>query len=207
MSSGSASQKLTSILLAGSSHTRLFYPYVKRALKGAASVSKLPYDAGRTDEMLISLPEWPVEGQDIIHIYAGHRDLMLCDDRNPYNGPAVFEANLRNIIASIAKRSRAKMALSNIPLVSEDFLTVDPGWNRRIARYNRIIGRIAKDNLIPAHDFRKFISSLKGGEGKYLDGLHFTREVYRAFAEELSAYLMALVKSSSPRAILSPRKS
>ncbi len=178
------------ILLAGSSHTRLFFPYVKRFLMNRASVAVLPEDAGRTDEILGSLPEWPVEEQDIIHLYAGHRDLMQGPDGEPCIGPEEFKRNLRGIVRKIRDRTSAKIVLSNIPFVSEEFLTVDPQWNDRIALYNRIIGEVAGDTGIPVHDFQAFISSLRGNGAIYTDGLHFTEKVYRDFGEALALYLI-----------------
>jgi len=182
------------ILLAGSSHTRLFFPYVRQFLKDRASVSILPEDAGRTDEILQSLPGWPVEEQDIIHLYSGHRDLMPGLDGRPFVGPEKFRARLRTITRQILDRTSAKVVFSNIPPVSEEFLTIDPDWNARISLYNRIIDEVARDAGSRVHDFWTFISSYEGKETKYIDGLHFTRQVYRDFAEALALYLIEGVK-------------
>lgn len=185
---------LVRILLAGSSHTRLVFPFVRQFLKDRASVSILPEDAGRTDEMLQSLPGWPVEEQDLIHLYSGHRDLMPGPDGRPLVGPEKFSANLRTITKRILERTSAKVVFSNVPPVSKEFLTIDPDWNARISLYNKIIYEVASDAGFPVHDFWTFLSSYGGGETKYIDGLHFTRRVYRDFAKALALYLIGQVK-------------
>lgn len=181
------------VLLAGSSHTRFFSPYVADFLKNSAVVAKLPTDAGRTDEILISLPGWPLEEQDVIHIYSGHRDLIHGPDGKPYIGSEQFRINLDRIIEQIRQRTTATIVFSNIPAVSEGFLKSDPDRNKRIALYNTIIDEVTKKANISCHDFRTFISSYEGGEGKYIDGLHFTRKVYQDFARELADYFVALL--------------
>ncbi len=180
------------ILLAGSSHTRLFFPYVRSFLKGTASVSVLDRDAGRTDEILESLSEWPLEDKDIIHVYSGHRDLAPGPDGDPFIGPELFRINLEKIINRILGRTSGKVVFSNIPPVSENFLEMDRDRNVRIAIYNRIIGEVTADAGIPLHDFAGFISSYGGGESKYADGLHFTRRVYQDFAKALSTRLIGM---------------
>ncbi len=191
-------EKTVKILLAGSSHTRLFYPFVKNSLKGAAHVSKLPYDAGRTDEILQSIAEWPLEGQDIIHFYAGHRDLILNEEEQPYIKPGPFEKNLRKITGILLAGTSAIIVFSDIPPVSERLLTIDADWNKRILRYNRIIEKVAGDAHIPVHSFRKFILACEGVEDEYVDDLHFTRRVYREFGEELAAFLIKLPSPAKP---------
>lgn len=182
------------ILLAGSSHTRLFFPYVRQYLKDRASVTALPEDAGRTDEILSSLPAWPLEEQDIIHIYSGHRDLAPGPDGEPYIRPEQFRRNLQSIIKQVLNRASAKIVFSNVPPVSKNFLREDPDRNNRILLYNGIIEELTGNARIPVHDFWTFITRYEGGEAKYIDGLHFTREVYRDFAKALAMYLIGRVK-------------
>jgi hypothetical protein len=177
------------ILLVGSSHTRLFFPFVSRFLEGRARVAKLPHDAGRTDEMLLSISAWPVEGQDIIHLYAGLRDLLLDVDDEPYVKPEQFRANLKSIIRDIRRRTDCKIILSNLPPVTGEVLDVDPDCNNRIALYNSIIREVALSEGVAVHDFHSFALGYDGGE-KYSDGVHFTQGFYRAFGRELARYLM-----------------
>jgi lysophospholipase L1-like esterase len=178
------------ILLAGSSHTRFFFPYVKDALKGVALVTKLPQDAGRTDEILNSLPAWPLEAQDVVHIYSGHRDLAPGPDGKPHVERGQYGRNLEKIVQEVLLRTSAKIVLSNIPPVSDGFLETDPDRNGRIEAYNAVIGEVAKETAIPVHDFREFILSGAGGAEKYVDGLHFTRRVYRDYGRVLANYLV-----------------
>jgi lysophospholipase L1-like esterase len=188
---------LRHMLFAGSSHTRRFFPYAARLLGDEAAVSALPGDAGRTDEILASLPGWPLEGQDLVHLYAGHRDLMRDPEGRPFTGPERFGTNLESIVREIARRTPARIVLSNVPPVSDRFLETDPDRNRRIALYNGIILEIARKARIPCHDFWGFISSLPGGEEKYVDGLHFRRTVYRQFARTLVDYVVETLRPGS----------
>ncbi len=185
--------EMKKVLLAGSSHTRFFYPFVKRSLEGVAIVSKLPYDAGRTDEILDSLHDWPLEGQDVVHLYSGHRDLMLDNNGRPVITPEEFRSNLQKIISMISSRTDARVVLSNVPPVSEAILAEDGDRNHRIMSYNGIIYEIAGEFEIPVHDFWGFVLNHHDREGLYLDGLHFRRELYREFAESLSDFLTGLL--------------
>lgn len=187
--------KIIQILLVGSSHVRLFYPYVREYLKEKAAVSTLPYDAGRTDEILESLARWPVENKDIIYLYAGHRDLMSNDSGKIYIGPELFRHNLRTIIDQIMKRTAAVIVLSTIPPVSHAFLCSDRDRNNRIQRYNEIIANTAEDKAISVHDFWKFAVEHPGGEKNYSDGLHFAREFYRDYAKNLAGFLINIAET------------
>ncbi len=178
------------ILLAGSSHTRLMFPAVRAFLSDIAIVTKLPRDAGRSDEILQWMSEWPIEGQDIIHLYSGHRDLAFERDEMPYVGPDLFKKNLEQILHAIRSRTTGHIVVSNVPPVSDGFLKADPDRNKRIELYNSIISEIAEQLSLPCHDFWSFISYYPGGEKKYVDGLHFTRAVYRDFGRHLSGYLL-----------------
>jgi lysophospholipase L1-like esterase len=182
------------ILLVGSSHTRLFSAYVTDCLKNIAAVTKLPTDAGRTDEILISLPEWPVAEQNLIHVYSGHRDLIYGPDGKPHIDPGQFKINLDRIIEQLRHRTTAIIVFSNIPPVAEGFLKSDPERNERIALYNTIINEVTSKAKIYCHDFRTFISSYEGGEAKYIDGLHFTKKVYQDFAHQLADYFVGLLR-------------
>ena len=176
------------ILLAGSSHTRFFFPAVKETMRDVARVTKLPRDAGRTDEILNSLHEWPLESQDVVHLYSGHRDLAPRPDGKPHIESVQFGKNLEMIVQEMLRRTAAKIVLSNIPPVSVGFLETDPDRNGRIDIYNQTIAEVASKSAVPVHDFWKFINSYEGRAEKYCDGLHFTRGVYRDFGRALASY-------------------
>jgi lysophospholipase L1-like esterase len=175
------------------------FSYVSDLLNDVAVVTKLPRDAGRSDEILNRHSEWPLEEQDLIHLYSGHRDLAFGPDGRPYVGPEQFKTNIEKIICEILRRSSARIVVSNIPPVSEGFLKIDPDRNRRIELYNGIIVGVASKLGVPWHDFWSFISSFEGGETKYIDGLHFTRSVYHAFAKILADYLLSETERRGPR--------
>jgi len=181
-----------SILLAGSSHTSLFFLYVKRALEGKAIISKLPNFAGNTQEILTSLPTWPLEDNDVIHLYSGHRDLMFNKTKRPTINPERFRGNLEIIIDIFISRTPAKIVFSNIPQVSEALLETDPDRNHRIKFYNRIIEEVAGKANIALHDFSKFAVSYNNDSEKYSDGLHFTRNFYKKLARHLGDFLISL---------------
>ncbi len=178
------------ILLAGSSHTSLVFLYVKKALDGKAIVSKLPSFAGNTVEILTSLPSWPLEDKEIVHVYAGHRDLMFDETQRPTVTPERFKDNLEKIIDIIVSRTYAKIVFSNIPPVAEFLLETDPERNQRIDFYNQKIKELADGASIALHDFSGFAMSYNNGIEKYSDGLHFTRNFYRAFGENLADFLI-----------------
>jgi len=180
------------VLLVGSSHTSLSYLYMKRRLGGKARVSKLPYYAGNTEEMLASLPGWPLEGKDIVHVYAGLRDLVQNEIGQPLVGPEKFRKNLQTIYNTIASRCSAKIVFSNVPPVADNLLSGDLLINERILLYNHIIDEVVAWAGIELHNFSAFVLSHASGAEKYSDGLHFTRKFYKEYAENLSAFLMKI---------------
>jgi lysophospholipase L1-like esterase len=189
----SKSKNLKNIFFAGSSHTRLFFFSVKSCLEGKALVSKLPYNAGNTVEILNSLSDWPLEDKDIVHVYAGHRDLMLNETGQPFVNPEQFTDNMRQILGILFDRTAAKIVFSNIPPVSEIILEADPQRNERILFYNNIIKDVAREGQIPIHDFRGFVLSYSDNHEKYLDGLHFTRKFYKKFGVNLADFITKMI--------------
>ena len=180
------------VLLIGSSHTGLAYPYVKKSLNGKAMVSKLPHYAGNTREMLISLPDWPLEGKQIVHVYAGLRDLMPNTAGHPLIGPEEFRENLETIHRTMVSRCCAKIVFSNVPPVAEHFFEGDLPINDRVFFYNRIIEDVVSEAGMQLHNFCEFVLDHNSGTEKYLDGLHFTRKFYREYAADLAAFLMKI---------------
>ena len=188
-----AAKTAKKIFFAGSSHTRMFFMYMKELFAGRAVVSRLPYNAGNTAEILATIISWPLADKDIVHVYAGHRDLMPDDDGRPVIGPEQFAVNLERITAILRARCPGIIVFSNIPPVAENFLPTDPQRNKRIMEYNVIIAAVAEDSGIPVHDFHRFVAAISGSEEKYLDGLHLTRRFYKEYAANLAAFLNQLL--------------
>jgi len=186
-------ENLKKIFLAGSSHTRLFFPAVKRCLLGRASVSKLSYDAGNTVEILNSLHDWPLEDKDIVHVYAGHRDLIRSEAGQPIVSPGQFKNNMHQIIDILIERTNAELVFSNIPPVAESFLEIAPRRNEQISWYNTIIEDVTRERMIPVHDFSGFVLSYSVKQEIYSDGLHFTRKFYNEFGVNLAEFLIKLI--------------
>ena len=189
----SKSKNLKRIFFAGSSHTRLFFFSVKSCLEGKALVSKLPYNAGNTVEILNSLSDWPLEDKNIVHVYAGHRDLMLNEMGQPFVNPEQFKDNMRQILDVLFDRTTAKIVFSNIPPVAESLLGVYPQRNKQIALYNKIIKDATEERRIPIHDFSGFVLSHPDNQEIYSDGLHFTRKFYKEFGMNLADFLIKLI--------------
>ena len=184
-------ENIKKVLLAGSSHTRLLFQYVKQSMKGKAVVNKLPHDAGNTFEILNSIHDWPLAEKDAVYLYAGHRDLMLDDFCNPVVSQEKFKNNLLKIIDIIIEKT-SLLIVSNIPFVSDSFLQNDLMRNQRIAQYNMIIEDVVKTTGILLHDFNG-IAKTSMITGKYSDGLHFTRKFYKEFGRNLADTLTKLV--------------
>jgi len=181
------------VFFAGSSHTRLFFLYLKEFFAEKAIVSRLPYNAGNTAEILGTIRYWPLEDKNIVHVYTGHRDLMPDEAGKPFIGSGQFAANMRQITELLLERTPGKIVFSNIPPVAESFLQSDPGRNERISQYNGIIAHVTEEAGITVHDFSGFVTSSPIGEEKYIDGLHFTRKFYRDYGASLARFLLALL--------------
>jgi len=181
------------VFFAGSSHTRLFFLFMKEFFAEKAIVSRLPYNAGNTAEILGTIRYWPLEDKNIVHVYTGHRDLMPDAEGKPFIGSEQFANNMRQITALLLARTLGKVVFSNIPPVAESFLKTDPWRNERIAEYNTIIACITEEAGIPVHDFYGFVKASPIGEEKYIDGLHFTRRFYKDYGASLARFLLELL--------------
>ena len=181
------------VFFAGSSHTRLFFLFMKDFFAGRAIVGRLPYNAGNTAEILGTIRYWPLEDKDIVHVYTGHRDLMPDEEGQPFIDSGQFASNMRQIIAILLARTLGKVVFSNIPPVAESFLQIDPQRNKRILQYNGIIEDITRKAGIPVHDFHGFVMASPIGEEKYIDGLHFTRKFYKDYGANLARFLLELL--------------
>ncbi len=187
---GLQSSDYKNIFLAGSSHTSFLFPSIKKCLKEKAIVSKLPYFAGTTAEVLYTLKDWPVEDKDVVHIYVGHRDLMMDENGKPFVGPLQFRDNMFRILEILNEKTNAKIVFSNIPPVSHGFLELDPQRNQKISEYNFIISSVTRDAKIPVHDFSAFVLSHYDNQDIYSDGLHFTLKFYRTYGMVLADFLI-----------------
>lgn len=181
------------VFFAGSSHTRLFFLFMKEFFAGKAIVSRLPYNAGNTAEILGTIRYWPLEDKNIVHVYTGHRDLMPDEKGKPFIDREQFAANMRQITEILLARTLGKVVFSNIPPVADSFLKIDHLRNKRISQYNEIIENIAKEAGIPVHDFNGFVRASLIGEEKYIDGLHFTRKFYKDYGAGLARFLLELL--------------
>ena len=181
------------VFFAGSSHTRLFFLYMREFFAEKAFVSRLPYNAGNTAEILGTIRYWPLEDKDIVHVYTGHRDLMPDEIGKPFIAPGQFATNMKQITRFLLDRTPGKIVFSNIPPVAESFLGKDPGRNERISQYNKIITLVTAEAGIQVHDFSGFVTSSPLGEEKYIDGLHFTRRFYRDYGASLAGFLLNML--------------
>jgi lysophospholipase L1-like esterase len=181
------------VFFAGSSHTRLFFLFMKDFFAEKASVSKLPYDAGNTAEILGTIRYWPLEDKNIVHVYTGHRDLMPDETGRPFIDAERFRGNLRQIIEILLARTPGRVVFSNIPPVAESYLQTDPRRNERISRYNEIIATVSEDAGILVHDFSGFVRTCPDAEDKYIDGLHFSRKFYKEYGKSLAKFLLELL--------------
>ncbi len=167
----------------------MLFLFMKEFFAEKAIVSRLPYDAGNTAEILGTIRYWPIEDKNIVHVYTGHRDLMPDETGRPFINAEQFASNMRQINKLLIARTAGKIVYSNIPPVAESFLQTDAGRNERIFRYNTIIAGVNKEAGIPVHDFSGFVTTSPIGEEKYIDGLHFTRKFYKEYGESLARFL------------------
>jgi lysophospholipase L1-like esterase len=167
----------------------MLFLYIKDLLREDAIVSKLPYDAGNTAEILGTIEYWPLEDKNVVHVYTGHRDLMPDETGRPFIDREQFEKNLKQIIEILLTRARGRIVFSNIPPVADSFLRIDPDRNEHISEYNSIIEKVTKSAGITLHDFQGFVVAYPKKDYLYSDGLHFTRKFYRMYAADLAVFL------------------
>jgi hypothetical protein len=156
---------LPRVLLIGDSISIGYTLPVRAKLAGRANVHRPPENCGDTARGLKSLDRWlGTDRWDVIHFNFGLHDLKYLDAHGKYvppeNGkqvapPAVYEANLRQLVARLQKTGAHLIFATTTP--------VPEGTLGRVAHdeiaYNEVARRVMKDMGVAVDDLAAVVAS------------------------------------------------
>lgn len=194
-----AQDKLPKVVLIGDSIRLGYAPTVIKALEGKATISQPKANGGDSANVLTHLKAWAIDEQpEVVHFNCGIHDTKKDKDSGTFQvPPEKYEANLRQIVETLRKETKAKVI----------FATTTPIHDERAARqrekatyelldastqqYNEIARRVMKELDVPVDDVRAAVGT--GDElGKLMtaDGVHFTKAGQEKIGQAVAEFLL-----------------
>lgn len=193
---------LPKIVLIGDSIRLGYSPTVVKQLEGKAVVTGPTANGGDSNNVVRHLAEWAVaEKPDVVHFNCGIHDTKKDKQTGKFQvPPEQYEANLRTIVDTIRKETKAVVIFATTTPIIDDRaakVRVDRTYellDASIVQYNTIALRVMKELNVPVDDLRAVVGE---GEtrGKLMsdDGTHFTTagrtQLGNAVAEFVSKHL------------------
>jgi hypothetical protein len=147
--------KLPRVLLVGDSISIGYTLEVRRRLIGKANVHRIPANGGPTSRGLADLERWlGTNPWDVIHFNWGLHDLKVMTNGQHQVGLAVYEANLRRLVAKL-KATGAKLIWASTTPVPDAKLN-PPRHPEDVARYNAAALRVMQDAGVLVNDLHAF---------------------------------------------------
>lgn len=180
---GSEPEKLPKVVLIGDSIRLGYAPTVAKKLEGKAVVVGPKANGGDSANVLKNLKAWAVdERPDVVHFNCGIHDTKKDKKTGKFQvSPEDYEANLRKIVATLRKDTKAVVLFAATTPIIDDRAAkgrADAAYellDASTAEYNRIAAKVMKELDVPVNDLRAACG--EGEErGKLIvaDGVHFT---------------------------------
>jgi len=184
---------LPRVLLIGDSISMAYTLPVRKRLEGKANVHRIPANGGPTKNGVASLKKWLGGGKwDVIHFNWGIHDLKIMPDGKRQVESADYEANLRQLVATL-KATGAKLIWASTTPIPEGGLNPPRSFGK-VADYNEIAARVMKENGVTINDLNAWMTPRFEEFHKPKD-LHYTEAGSEHLAEKVAeAVSQALVK-------------
>jgi len=154
-------------------------------LKGRANVHRVPANAGGTSLGLSKLDTWLQAGKwDVIHFNFGLHDAKLPPEGIRHSPPAIYEANLRELVKRLKSTNAQLIWASTTPVPNGGNLAP----NRRfgsIDQYNDIAERVMKENGVAINQLHKSVQN-RITEFQKPNDVHFTEEGSQFLAQQVA---------------------
>jgi lysophospholipase L1-like esterase len=180
-----AQEKLPKVVLIGDSIRLGYAPIVARQLDGKAVIAQSKANGGDSSNVVKNLKKWAIDEQpDVVHFNCGIHDIKKDKQTGKFQTPPEkYEANLRTIVETLRKETKAKVIFATTTPILDDRAARQREQatyellDASTAEYNEIARRVMKELDVPIDDLRAALGT--GDElGKVMtaDGVHFTDE-------------------------------
>lgn len=193
-----AEPALPKVVLIGDSIRMSYAPTVIQQLEGKAVIAQPKANGGDSSNVVKHLAEWAVKEQpDVVHFNCGIHDTKKDKKTGAFQvSPEQYEANLRTIVDTIRKETKAVVLFATTTPIIDDraakgrtnatYELVDAS----IVQYNDIALRVMKELNVPVDDLRAVVGE---GEtrGKLMsaDGVHFGTEGRTALGNAVAEFV------------------
>lgn len=176
-------EKLPKVVLIGDSIRMSYAPTVAKKLEGKAVIVQSKANGGDSKNVLAKIVELAVaEKPDVVHFNCGIHDTKKDKTTGTFQvPPEQYEANLRKIVETIRKETKATVIFATTTPIVDDRAAngrAEAAYELLDAsteRYNAIALKVMKEMNVPVDDLRAVAGN--GEErGKLItqDGVHFT---------------------------------
>lgn len=190
--------KLPKVVLIGDSIRLGYAATVTKRLEGRAVVVGPSANGGDSANVLKNLSRWAVAEQpDVVHFNCGIHDTKKDRQSGRYQvPPEQYEANLRKIVETLRKETRAVVIFATTtPILDDRAATARKTATYELLdastlEYNRIARKVMQELEVPVDDVRA-----AAGEGDdrarlmTADGVHFTAEGSRRLGETVADFV------------------
>jgi lysophospholipase L1-like esterase len=195
---GAEPAKLPKVVLIGDSIRLAYAPAVAKKLEGKAAVVGPKANGGDSGNVLKHLKEWAVaENPAVVHFNCGIHDTKKDKKTGRFQVPPdQYEANLRKIVATLRKETKAAVIFATTTPIIDDRAAkgrADAAYellDASTVEYNRIAARVMKELDVPVNDLR---AACGEGEdrGRLIgaDGVHFTPEGRTRLGDAVAAFV------------------
>ncbi|WP_254508493.1 SGNH/GDSL hydrolase family protein [Anatilimnocola floriformis] len=179
----SAQEKLPKVVLIGDSIRMSYAPIVAKQLEGKAVIVESKSNGGDSANLVAKLKELAISEQpDIVHFNCGIHDTKKDKEKGTFQTPPEkYEANLRKIVETIRKETKAKVIFATTTPIVDDRAAKQREkatyelLDASTVQYNEIARRVMKELEVPVDDVR---AAVEKDAAKLItaDGVHFTDE-------------------------------
>jgi len=148
---------LPRVLLIGDSISIGYTLPTRKLLTGKANVHRIPTNGGPTKNGVANVQKWLGEGKwDVIHFNWGIHDLKYMPDGKRQVEPADYEANLRQLVATL-KATGAKLIWATTTPIPDGELN-PPRKFGQVQEYNGIAAKVMAANGVAIDDLNAHIT-------------------------------------------------
>ncbi len=148
---------LPRVLLIGDSISMGYTQPVRKRLEGKANVHRIPANGGPTKNGVANLKKWLGASKwDVIHFNWGIHDLKHMPDGKRQVEPAEYEANLRQLVATLKTTGAKLIWASTTPIPAGELNP--PRTFGQVKEYNDIAARVMTENGIVIDDLNAWMT-------------------------------------------------
>jgi acyl-CoA thioesterase-1 len=184
---------LPRVLIIGDSISIGYTAPVREALKGRASVHRIPANGGPTKNGIANIEKWLGTGKwDVIHFNWGIHDLKYMPDGKRQVEPGDYEKNLRTLVARM-KATGAKLIWATTTPIPDGELSPARSFGK-VPEYNAIAEKVMKENGVAIDDLNAAITPHVAKLQNPKD-VHFKTEGSALLAKEAAASIEAALSA------------